>query len=123
MKVKTAELIGPALDWAVAVCEGFTDYDSTTEKMLPPRREYGWVRLCDYNFSSDWSQGGPIIERERISFAYEPSLVYEDKHRWKAIGQMSDRSHEYGPTPLVAALRCHVAFKLGDEVEVPEELL
>ena len=29
----------------------------------------------------------------------------------------------HGPTPLIAAMRCYVASKLGDEVEVPEELL
>lgn len=29
----------------------------------------------------------------------------------------------YGPTPLIAAMRCFVASKLGDEVEVPDELL
>ena len=29
---------------------------------------------------------------------------------------------QFGPTPLIAAMRCYVASKLGDEVEVPEEL-
>lgn len=28
-----------------------------------------------------------------------------------------------GPTPLIAAMRCFVASKLGDEVEIPEELV
>ena len=27
-----------------------------------------------------------------------------------------------GPTPLVAAMRCYVASRLGDEVEISEEL-
>lgn len=27
-----------------------------------------------------------------------------------------------GPTPLISAMRCYVAFKLGDEVDVPDEL-
>jgi hypothetical protein len=31
-------------------------------------------------------------------------------------------AHEYGPTPLIAAMRCYVASRLGDEVDVPEEL-
>lgn len=26
------------------------------------------------------------------------------------------------PTPLIAAMHCYVANKLGDEVEIPEEL-
>jgi hypothetical protein len=29
----------------------------------------------------------------------------------------------YGHTPLIAAMRCYVASKLGDEVEIPQELL
>jgi len=28
----------------------------------------------------------------------------------------------YGPTPLIAAMRCFVASKLGEEVDVPQEL-
>jgi hypothetical protein len=28
----------------------------------------------------------------------------------------------FGPTPLIAAMRCYVISKLGDEVEVPDEL-
>jgi hypothetical protein len=27
-----------------------------------------------------------------------------------------------GSTPLIAAMRCYVASKLGDEVEIPKEL-
>jgi len=27
-----------------------------------------------------------------------------------------------GPTPLIAATRCYVASKLGDDIEIPEEL-
>jgi hypothetical protein len=29
----------------------------------------------------------------------------------------------FGDTPLIAAMRCFVASKLGDEVDVPEKLL
>jgi hypothetical protein len=29
----------------------------------------------------------------------------------------------YGITPLIAAMRCYVASKLGDEVEIPAGLL
>ncbi len=64
--MKTADLIGPQLDWAVAKCEGFTDYDPLTEKIMPPRKEYGWVAMYELNYSTDWSQGGPIIEREKL---------------------------------------------------------
>jgi hypothetical protein len=29
---------------------------------------------------------------------------------------------EFAPTPLIAAMRCYVASKMGDEIELPEEL-
>lgn len=122
--MKTSELTGAALDWAVATCEGFTEYDPATEKMLPPRKEYGWVPLCDYNWSTDWSQGGPIIEREKIALMHIPDRL---PHQQWAAGEMGETSAEFwevvcGPTPLIAAMRCYVASKLGDEVDVPEEL-
>lgn len=120
MKIKTSELTGTALDWAVAKCEGFTDYDPRTEKMLPPRKEYGWVQLWEYNWSTDWSQGGPIIEREFMELSSDPG--YELNSRWWATQHKGPGYQYWGPTPLIAAMRCYVASKLGDEVDVPEEL-
>jgi len=31
--------------------------------------------------------------------------------------------HTEGTTPLIAAMRCYVASKLGDEVDIPTELI
>ena len=65
--MKTSDLIGPALDWAVAKCSG-----DETRLMFRGDSEAG---VSDVHFdpwhapwspSTDWSQGGPIIERERI---------------------------------------------------------
>lgn len=119
MKVKTSELQGPALDWAVAKCEGYTDYCPETEKMLPPRKEYGWVSLCEYHYSSDWAQGGPIVERERIDLSW----AFSSPHDWSAWPKNDGTRRTDGPTPLIAAMRCFVASRLGDEVEVPDELV
>lgn len=120
MKIKTSELTGAALDWAVAKCEGFAEYDPLTEKMLPPRREYGWVSLSEYRFSTDWAQGGPIIERERIDLQAKINAG-SDYDEWLAtIGIGAKQRRRYGPTPLIAAMRCYVASKLGHEVEAPD---
>ena len=80
MMVKTRELIGDQLDWAVATCEGYTDlrknphrFDSTLI-MSPPRNEYGPVFLDDLDYSGDWSMGGPIIDREHIGKFDEDAL-------------------------------------------------
>ena len=76
----------------------------------------------ELRYSTDWAQGGPIIEREGIS-----TVSQGDGHEW--IASLWDyetedwRLHTTGPTPLIAAMRCFVASKLGDEVDVPDELL
>ena len=103
MKVKTSELIGRPLDWAVALCEG----------------KYVDQPLHSYTPSVDWYQGGPIIDREEIGFA-----KYGPNQTWKAvIGATPRGAPAYGPTPLVAAMRCFCCSRLGDELEVPDELM
>jgi len=74
---------------------------------------------AEYEPSTAWSQGGPIIEREKISVVQNC-----DTGEWLATtyGQYGAKYYP-SPTPLVAAMRCYVASKLGDEVEIPEELL
>ena len=110
MKIKTSELTGAALDWAVAEAEYKTN---------PPSK--GWV--LEYHktgqqtwpYSTVWEWGGPIIEREEI----EMNIGSPDK--WVA-SMGGEREIETGPTPLIAAMRCFVASRLGDAVEVPEAL-
>ena len=116
--MKTSELTGAELDWAVAKCEGADfrvgDRNNLQIKM-PDNPRYSpsvWSHLDYFNPSTNWSQGGPIIERERISIDSEPAFfAYIFKAKRYA-----------GSTPLVAAMRCYVASKLGSEVDVPEEL-
>jgi hypothetical protein len=108
MKTKTSELTGAALDWAVAKCLG-VDYISFLN-----------MHQCGhFHFSTDWAQGGPIIERESIDVLRDPNGTAG----WGARVYISRRDVWcYGPTPLIAAMRCYVASKLGEEVEVPDEL-
>ena len=108
--MKTSELQGAALDWAVQQCEG-------------ARKDIDFVWWTDdhYTPSTDWAQGGPIIEREGVNLEYNPSRAHwiastpAPEHRNGAV-------EVTGPTPLIAAMRCYVASKLGDEVDVPEEV-
>ena len=78
-------------------------------------RYYGCEFDETYNPSTNWAQGGPIIERERILI--QPEIC---SNAWNAISMQG--TEDYGPTPLIAAMRCYVASKLGDEIEVPSEL-
>ena len=108
--MKTSELSGAALDWAVAKCEGFGDSPRSMEIFI-----YQQSRGMGYCYSTDWSRGGPIIEREMIE------LVPQTPALWDAMYKGQHIPND-GPTPLIAAMRCYVASKLGDEVELPEEL-
>lgn len=112
IKTNTSELTGAALDWAVAKCEGHQWRMGDRYPQYAHKETSCWMT---WHVSTDWAQGGPIIEREVDS-------VYEHKalECWAAKSKEGDL--RYGPTPLIAAMRCYVASKLGDEVEVPEEL-
>lgn len=113
--MKVSELTDPALDWAVAKCNGHVD-DETIIRRLEPDEE-GWFIA----YSTDWAQGGPIIEREEI--ALEPMTHDEHGDGWLATRVEGPAvCMEFGPTMLIAAMRCYVAACLGDEVDVPEEL-
>lgn len=124
MKIKTSELIGPALDWAVAVRE---EKPIRHDPMGFGRTANGgyWVwpgvpvmRIGkEYSPSTDWAQGGPIIEREGISGYWD-----EGNQRWDQV-MHEGRFVESGPTKLIAAMRCYVASQMGDKVDIPEELI
>ena len=109
--MKTDELTGAALDWAVAKCEGI-DYVKDDVRF---RGAYA------RKYSTDWAQAGVIIEREKISLKHHRENSYDlYAGKWEAGHPECD--HETGPTPLIAAMRCFCASKLGDTVEIPEEL-
>ena len=113
--MKTSELIGSALDWAVAKCEGCEILITGKQiNIAGPRSPFAP--------DEDWAQGGPIIEREKISL---DALTGYSEPMWMAnVFDYEDLTcRMYGPTPLIAAMRCYVASKLGDEVDIPEELV
>ena len=112
--MKTSELIGPALDWAVAKCEGRKA--AMWERKLRLFRTVGYD-INEYSPSTNWAQGGPIIDREKIDSSFAP-----DCNLWDC--QTADQQWCFsGLTLLSAAMRCYVASKLGDEVEIPKELM
>lgn len=140
MKHKTHELEGAFLDQAVAksLClEHETQVDRVT------RGGIGFFSVCMavvdgglrmFFPSSDWRDGGPIIERERIALVcVRPRNDSNDGQYWDAYfdagytgpdGQVDSRDNRAtqpmeGPTPLIAAMRALVAAKLGEEVELP----
>lgn len=140
MLLKVSEASGIVLDWMVATCE-LDDLRGVStrngEKLIKAWTVCGLTgerrRIAPYAPSSDWAQGGPIVEREslwvRESAKASPAvahLVKPDK-KWFAYSTTNHKGQApgpyYGETFLVSAMRCYVASKLGDDVEVPEELL
>ena len=115
--MKTSELTGAALDWAVAKCEGATDEWRSDGPFwwhgVPCIRIGG--HDVNYRPSTDWALAGPIIEREKVE------LFIRDE-KWFAYSSNSTPQDFYGETPLIAAMRCYVASKLGDDIEIPTEL-
>lgn len=110
MKIPVSQLIGPALDWAVAKCE-----------RLCPRVSDKWIlsdvvgySLC---FSADWAQGGPIIEQNFIG------LWRDDRTGVWGANKQGIPFQQFGPTPLIAAMRCRVSSKMGYCIDIPDELV
>ena len=104
--MKTNELTGAALNWAVAKCEGLINGDAL---------DVGFICEGGYTPSTNWAQGGAIIEREMIE------IIPQSAALWDAMKRDQHIPND-GPTPLIAAMRCHVASKLGDDAELPQEL-
>lgn len=107
MKIKTSDLTDRALNYAVARCLG---------EGTPYIGAGGKQRLATCDYAGDWAQGGPIIDLENID-------IYRN-HTTGDFGGCHPKNwvRASGATRLIAAMRCFVASKLGDEVEIPEEL-
>lgn len=92
-----------------------------------PRSKVGGPK---FQYTTDPAQMWPIIDREGIDVRLDRDRVFdpgEKVERWyasKPFDTIPDTEWiEYGPTGLIAAARCYVASKLGETVEVPEELV
>lgn len=146
VEVKTAELSGPALDWAVAKATGWQlipvprDVDGAhsgeviappdlgDDFRFPPRGKIGPCYFLQ-KWSTDWAQGGPLIDK------YKPwiSPPVNDPDPEQPYGWDAEIYDEAGfdvigraigcPSNLIAICRAIVAAKLGDVVQVPAELI
>lgn len=119
MKIDTSSLTGAALDWAVA-----------TALHLSPRITSNWNKVPyiqalhplagyrDWGPSTDWYQGGAIIEHNKLHLRDSGGVWRSDY--WNESTLEFDIS--YGPTPLIAAMRAYVSRTMGSAVDIPEEL-
>jgi hypothetical protein len=131
VEVKTQDLSGVALDWAVAQVEnpeGFVMRDATADMgcwivgiAVDSSDPRSWLK-SSYAPSTDWSQGGPLVSKYHLDFCCEhqetigAALCDEN-------GMYIDDRMMFGKTHLIAACRAIVASALGETVSVPKELL
>lgn len=116
VEVKTTELIGPALDWAVAKAEGLPLCSEACQG------DYivvgtGAGDLQRYSPSMNWAHGGPLIGKHNVS------VCHRGDYWTAAIGRMNDKVVKADELPLIAACLAIVASITGDVLMVPAELL
>ncbi len=119
VEVLVRELDEQALDWVVQKCEGLLTPDGRLTDAYCDSLGHD----SDGGFSTDWAQGGPILEREGIWVIERYKGVWDAfkkipwENRWKGVLVIS------GPTYLAAGMRCFSVSRLGDKVAVPSSLV
>jgi hypothetical protein len=112
MNYKTSTLEGELLDAAVAKAEGLLIDGIRGDDCVVGETPNRYV----FAPSRSWAQGGPIIERERISSRCDEDGYSTPEEPWCAECGVF---WAIGPTLLIAAMRAYVASKLGEEVDLP----
>lgn len=127
IEVRVSNLVGAALDWAVAKAEGYTQDNEDHTCIISPQGEpasctvRGAALGYGYRPSTSWLQGGPLFDKHHASAHYQAHLA--DAHFRYSAGPAGSGFWCYGPTALVAFCRSLVKAKLGDTVQVPKELV
>ena len=111
--IRVSEATSTQLDWLVAKCEGVNEETFRLYYEPTEPTDYDSHGYPEFHYSTIWAQMGPIIEREHIGLLPSGNAYYE---------RNGGTYFSYGETPLIAAARCYVMSKLGEEVEVPGEL-
>lgn len=150
MKYKTSELSGELLDEAVVIASGYMRarlvengeklsgcrvWKDAKDHFIKKRGHYGTMDLQNayitlFNPSSNWKDGGPIIEKSGINVLLRYGSSCRHNELWDATikpefftsgragSGVQKEVIQTAHTPLIAAMRALVQSKLGDEVEL-----
>ena len=124
MLVNVSEATNVQIDWLVAKCEGFDALAYEIKRKAQNRSS--WEAAPRWAPSTDWSQGGPIIGQMFAQGLRLHTAEYvTGVHNKNLIVASLDNPNGfyYGPTPLIAAMRCYIASKFGNEIDIPKELV
>ncbi|MBA6096384.1 DUF2591 domain-containing protein [Pseudomonas juntendi] len=125
IEVKTADLVGEALGWAVGMADGLE------LEMEPPHYNTSWRVFARHRYTvteqakrfnpwEDWAVGGPLLQKHNVSL----HCPQKDWDYWAAwITENGKDVAQGADLPLPAACRAIVAHKIGDTVQVPKELM
>lgn len=105
-----SDLQGKVLDYWVAQVKGIHTHPhpNRLNDRLIIKNESTQYGFYPYEPTRSWRQAGPIIEREQIS-------LHRIGDHWEAIKHCEGRLIRFSEkSPLVAAMRCFVASKLGE---------
>lgn len=104
--------------------------------LLRPVHDKWYAKCEDYPWrkgqvvwepSTSGSEVIEIMEREKIDVEFRKQSFGDGIPHWYASHPKNEggliRYHGQGPTLRIAVCRCFIASKLGDEVDIPEELL
>ena len=86
-------------------------------ELNPPELDYWIAKIYwkhtptgDWAPSIDWAEGGPLIEKYGLFLG-----VNVERTKWRAW--TTDHAYSaYGPTPLIASMRCIVSSVYGDTI-------
>lgn len=118
MKVKTAELSGVQLDYAVAKAKGLRLSILAGEAVNVT--ENGDV-FHHVRFTQFWSLCGTLVEDNKLHISHNPSGRRPDEP-WFCCDS-SETFWSTGESAMLAICRAVVASKLGDTVDIPDELM
>jgi hypothetical protein len=119
-KISIADLHGICLDWAAAIADGYESIDAADSPLL--KRDGKTAALRSLRYSRNLRLAGRIIEREHIWIRQTDEWKSFPERMWRAEKPRTDL--HFGPTPLIACMRCFVASRSkGASIEVPDELI
>ena len=133
VEVKTAELVGPALDWAVAMAEGWAP-DRPQDGQIKSEYRRLVVGRCPvwgnphnfYSPSTEWAHGGPLLDKYDIALNGGKTESVKGRGIFATLSGVAEgepNACAFGTTRLIALCRAIVAAKLGGVVQVPAELV